>query len=91
VKKRGAKAVETKQWSVDIYINEHGDDTGVRAVLTSSTSTKVEGFGHARRHPRDRNVPEIGDELAVGRALIDLGARLVRMADLDMEAVTRQR
>ncbi|GAA4063530.1 MULTISPECIES: DUF1876 domain-containing protein [Actinomadura] len=83
--------METKQWSVDIYINEHGDDTGVRAVLTSATATKVEGVGHARRHPRDRNVPEIGDELAVGRALIDLGARLVRMADVDMEAVARQR
>jgi hypothetical protein len=44
----------------------------------------IEGSGHARRNPRDRAVPEIGDELAAGRALIDLGHRLVQLANADI-------
>jgi Domain of unknown function (DUF1876) len=72
--------METKQWNVQIEINEEGKDTRVRAVLTTMNGTNIEGVGHARRHPRDRAVPEIGDELAAGRALLDLGHRLVQLA-----------
>jgi uncharacterized Zn-binding protein involved in type VI secretion len=63
--------METKQWGVRIDISEAGDNTHVRAVLSTMSGTTVEGVGHARRNPRDRLVPEIGDELAAGRALID--------------------
>jgi hypothetical protein len=76
--------METKQWSVDIHISESGNDTQVRAVLTTTDNTTFEGAGHARRNPRDRTVPEIGDELAAGRALIDLGNRLVQLAAADI-------
>jgi hypothetical protein len=72
--------MDTKQWDVRIHISESGKDTHVRAVLTTINGTVLEGHGHARRHPRDRAVPEIGDELAAGRALIDLGSRLVKLA-----------
>ncbi|GAB3979510.1 DUF1876 domain-containing protein [Actinoallomurus acanthiterrae] len=82
--------METKQWSVQIGITESGKDTRVRAVLTTMSGTTLEGLGHARRHPRDRVVPEIGDELAAGRALIDLGSRLVQLATADIaESVTQ--
>jgi hypothetical protein len=37
----------------------------------------------ARLNPADRSVPEIGDELAAGRALEDLGARLHEAASHD--------
>lgn len=83
--------MEAKHWAIDVHIYESGDDTDVRAVLTATTATKVEGIGHARRHPRDRKVPEIGDELAAGRALIDLGSRLVQLAGVDIEESTRRR
>lgn len=83
--------METKQWSVDIHINESGNDTHVRAVLTTTDSSTIEGVGHARRNPRDRTVPEIGDELAAGRALIDLGSRLVQLAAADIAESTRHR
>ncbi len=75
-----ATAVQTKQWDVGINIAESGEETHVRAVLTTVNGTVIEGSGHARRHPRDRSVPEIGDEPAAGRALIDLGSRPVRLA-----------
>lgn len=76
--------METKQWGVRIEISEAGDNTHVRAVLSTMIGTTVEGVGHARRNPRDRLVPEIGDELAAGRALIDLGGRLVQLAAADI-------
>jgi hypothetical protein len=44
----------------------------------------------ARLNPADRNVAEIGDELAVARALADLGKRLLTTTSDDIEAVTHQ-
>jgi uncharacterized Zn-binding protein involved in type VI secretion len=77
--------MRTKQWHVELHIGENGDDTHVRAILTAAGRTSVEGHGHARRNPVDRAVPEIGDELAAGRALIELGNRLVQIAGADIE------
>ncbi|WUW92600.1 DUF1876 domain-containing protein [Streptomyces sp. NBC_01451] len=68
--------MEAKQWTVQIYITEEGDDTHARAVLTTRDTSKVTGRGVARRNPIDRSVPEIGDELAASRALEDLAIRL---------------
>ncbi|WP_306322099.1 MULTISPECIES: dsRBD fold-containing protein [unclassified Streptomyces] len=63
----------TKEWTVRIHLVEDGDVTRARAELTvPGSSMKVFGHGSARRNPVDRPVPEIGDELAVGRALEDL-------------------
>jgi Domain of unknown function (DUF1876) len=76
--------MELKRWSVEIYINEDGDDTDVRAVLSTVDRIVAAGSGQARRNPVDRLVPEIGDELAAGRALIDLGHRLVQLAASDV-------
>lgn len=81
--------METKNWNVNILINENGDDTDVRAVLTTRDGAKVEGAGHARRNPKDRQVPEIGDELAAARALLDLGHRLEHLAAVDVEAAVK--
>lgn len=82
--------METKRWGVQIDISEDGKDTHVRAVLTTMNGMVIEGAGHARRNPRDRAVPEIGDELAAGRALIELGHRLVRLAAESVESVAGQ-
>lgn len=76
--------MEGKQWSVQIYIDEAGDDTVARAVLNTRSTGTVTGKGHARRNPIDRNVPEIGDELAVARALADLADRLSVVAGNDI-------
>ncbi|GAB3979384.1 hypothetical protein GCM10029978_074620 [Actinoallomurus acanthiterrae] len=66
--------METKQWSVRIDISESGKDTHVHAVLVTMNGTVLEGQGHARRYPRDRAVPKVGDKLAADRPLIDLGS-----------------
>ncbi|MCG5218167.1 DUF1876 domain-containing protein [Streptosporangium sp. KLBMP 9127] len=73
-----------KQLNVQISIAEDLDTTSARAVLTLTGGTEVVGTGHARRNPMDQPAPEIGDELAVGRALIDLADRLLDVAARDV-------
>jgi hypothetical protein len=48
-------------------------------------------IGLARLNPADDNVPEIGDELAVARALADLINRLLTSAAADIGEDTHER
>ncbi len=81
----------TKHWTVDIFIDEHDDDsTRAEARLRTRNSAHITGIGFARRNPRDVNVPEIGDELAAARALADLAQRLLKAAAEDIEDVTHE-
>ncbi|MEU4822068.1 DUF1876 domain-containing protein [Actinomadura citrea] len=76
--------MKAKEWSVELYITEDGIDTVAQAILFSGGERKSTGRGHARRNPVDREVPEIGDELAVSRALADLADRLQGVASKDI-------
>jgi hypothetical protein len=76
----------TKRWTVDIYIDEHEETRRTRAEarLHTGDPSDVRGVGLSSRHPRDREVPEIGDELAVARALADLAEHLYTDARMDV-------
>jgi hypothetical protein len=76
--------MESKEWNVRIFITEEGGDTHARAVLTTSATDTVTGRGEARRNPADRPVPDIGDELAVSRALEDLALKVHEIASRDV-------
>lgn len=78
-----------KRWTVEIYIDEDEGRTYAEARLHSDADTHLVGVGRARLNPADDDVPEIGDELAVARALSDLGGRLLLTASNDIEWVTR--
>ncbi|MET8160049.1 DUF1876 domain-containing protein [Sphaerisporangium sp. NPDC005289] len=84
--------MQVKQWAVEIYITEDDNDdrTVARAVLMNRAGMRREGVGYARRNPVDRPVPEIGDELAVGRALADLSAKLTEDAAEDVAQMAGQ-
>jgi Domain of unknown function (DUF1876) len=73
----------TKRWSVDIYITEIQGDTRAKALLSTGDRLSVSGSGTTRLSPSNRSVPEIGDEFAAARALIDLGHRLLELAGVD--------
>jgi hypothetical protein len=79
--------MEVKQWTVQIYLTEDGDDTHARAVLTTRDSAEVAGAGRARRNPADPTVPEIGDELAASRALADLAEKLAVITQRDIREI----
>ncbi|MGH3344974.1 MAG: DUF1876 domain-containing protein [Carbonactinosporaceae bacterium] len=79
-----------KQWRVEIFIDEDGRQTYAKARLETQRESRLQGTGSARRNPRDTDIPEIGDELAVARALSDLAHKLLHAAAEDIEAVTHQ-
>ena len=78
-----------KDWTVHISIDEHEGQTRAKARMRWRDQASV-GVGVARLNPADRNVDDIGDELAVARALADLARRLLAVTAHDIEAVTHQ-
>ena len=80
---------EAKTWTVRIDIGEHDGRTRAIAHLHTRDTERMVGMGVARLNPVDPNVPEIGDEIAVARALSDLGHRLLDAAAEDVEQVAR--
>ncbi|WP_406289455.1 DUF1876 domain-containing protein [Embleya sp. NBC_00896] len=73
----------TVEWKVRLYLFEEEGTTKARVVLNTGT-TELIGHGAAHRSPEDADVPEIGDELAAGRAMCDLGRQLVDVAERDI-------
>jgi hypothetical protein len=69
--------VRTKEWQLRLELTEDGDATTVRAVLDTGDEV-LRTLGSAHRNPLDAEVPQIGDEFAAGRALVELGHRLLR-------------
>lgn len=80
--------MQEKRWSVEIHIDEHNGSTRAQARLHNRDETGLVGVGSARRNPGDVDIPEIGDELAVSRALAELAHRLLDAAVADIEYVT---
>jgi hypothetical protein len=79
---------EVMTWNVTIDIGEHDGRTRAVAHLHTRDKDRVVGVGFARLAPSDRDVPEIGAEIAAARALADLSRRLLGVATEDVEAVT---
>ncbi|MEV0895434.1 DUF1876 domain-containing protein [Actinoplanes sp. NPDC049802] len=84
--------VHTRRWTVEITVDEHEDERRTRAVAVLRTEARpqVRGVGFAYRSPRDREVPEIGDELATARALADLAYQLLDVTAADIEAIVHR-
>ncbi|HWM37138.1 MAG TPA: DUF1876 domain-containing protein [Streptomyces sp.] len=76
----------TREWNVRIFIYEEEGTTTARAVLDTGMTT-LTGRGVARCNPEDVDIPEIGDELAVSRAMAELGRQLMHTADRDLQGV----
>src|ERR1019366_6825999 len=69
-------------------IFDAGDDTSANVVLLSDAPTHVTARGQSHRRDREAAVPEIGDEVAVARALRHLADQLLESAAQHIEAVT---
>ena len=85
----GADSMQTmKRWEVDIVVAEESEHESARTWaevgLLSDDGTTLRGHGMARKHPQDMEVPEIGEELAVSRALSDLSRQLRQVAAEDI-------
>jgi len=80
----------SKTWRVDIFLGEQDGETRAVARLHTGDPTSLIGTGAARLNPTDRDVPEIGDELAVARALSGLAHRLLEAVVDDIAGVTHE-
>ncbi|MBC9725129.1 DUF1876 domain-containing protein [Streptomyces sp. TRM68367] len=85
---------QTTEWKVRLHLVEDEGTTTARVVLDTGAAA-LTGHGVAHCHPADTKVPEIGDELAAGRAMRDLAQQLLDAAERDIErmgaaATTRQ-
>ena len=74
-----------KTWTVQVDIDEHEGRTRAVARLRTDQDQSLAGTGFARLNPADRNVPQIGDELAVARALSELSHLLLDVAAREIE------
>lgn len=83
--------MHAKHWRVDIVIDEDENKTRAQARLHNPDETGLVGVGAARLNPSDVNVPEIGDELAVSRALSDLAHLLLDATASDIEGITHRK
>ncbi|KOT42661.1 hypothetical protein ADK41_07615 [Streptomyces caelestis] len=75
----------TTEWRVRLHLFEDDDGTTKAHVVLDTGTTALTGHGTAHCHPADANVPEIGDELAAGRALRNIAQRLLNTAERDIE------
>jgi hypothetical protein len=80
----------TKTWTVQVMLDEEGDETVADATISLDNKMQVRGRGVSRRNPTDESVPRIGDELATARALSDLAHQLLAAAATDIESKTHQ-
>ncbi|HVM41445.1 MAG TPA: DUF1876 domain-containing protein [Acidimicrobiia bacterium] len=64
---------------IKIEVEQDPAHTEARATLRLA-GREYHGSGRARRNPVDPNVPMVGEELAVARALSDLSHELVEAA-----------
>ncbi|MEW1657468.1 MULTISPECIES: DUF1876 domain-containing protein [unclassified Streptomyces] len=78
----------TKSWNAEISIVETGSEVRAEARLRGKEGGQIIGEGTARCNPADENVPAIGDELSVARALSDLSHQLLSRAAHDIEVHT---
>jgi len=78
----------TKTWVVDVELVENGPETTARAVLRLDDGRPVESrHGRAMRAPDDKELPRIGDEIAVARALRNLADTLMADASTVMSGL----
>jgi hypothetical protein len=62
-------------WSFVVTFEESEDHTDARVIATRADG-EVIGWGRARRNPADPDVQRIGEDLAAGRALVDVAHKL---------------
>jgi len=82
--------MHTRTWHVEIYLYEDENTTRAEAVLRTDAGTELRHRGVARRNPSDRDIAEIGDELAACRAVTGLAHDLLEATLADVAAADPQ-
>jgi nicotinate phosphoribosyltransferase len=76
-----------REWPIRLYFFEEDDGSTTARVRLDTRTNTMEMAGEAHCRPGDFEVPEIGDEIAAGRALVALGQRLLHTGEEDIEDI----
>jgi hypothetical protein len=79
------------RWSVELSIQRHEHETRADARLIMGDDGHVLGHGVVRPHPRDPDITEIDEMIAVARALSDLAHIVLGSAAAELEDITHER
>jgi hypothetical protein len=82
--------MNTGHWTVAVTFTEDETRTDARATVTLTDGTELSANGYARRNPVDPSKPQIGEEIAVARALSHLVHELLDRAAGEIEDVTHE-
>ncbi|KRE55024.1 dsRBD fold-containing protein [Phycicoccus sp. Soil748] len=74
-----------RDWQVRISIFGSDDETDAHVLLVADSPNRLSASGHSERSPHDLVTPEIGEEVAVARALRRLADQLLETAEGDIE------
>jgi hypothetical protein len=85
---RSPEVGHVREWNVRVSIFESGDETSASVVLIADSPEPLSARGTAHRSSHDVGVPEIGDEVAVARALRHLADKLIETAETDVSVMT---
>lgn len=86
-----ARPPRAREWQVQVSVVEQDDDTDAYVVLVSDGTHRLTAEGHSHRSSSDLPVSEIGDEVAVARALRHLAEVMLHTAERDIEGMTGER
>ena len=75
-----------KHITIEVYIDEDANSTFVHTVL-DLRGDHFDATGRAKRNPIDPNIPVIGEELALARALSSLEEQIIDAAYAKIDAV----
>lgn len=78
-----------REWTIRVSILE-GDDTTATAVLLTDAPMELRTTGASHRSAQDPRIPQIGDEVAVARALHHLADQLLNAATRTIEESTHE-
>lgn len=74
-------------WWVEVFLGETDGVASASARLHSHGRSMLAGTGTASLNPHDRDVPEVGFELATARALVQLAHHLFETAAVDISDI----
>lgn len=77
-----------REWQVRVSLLESGDDTKATVVLVADPPDRLSAKGSSHRATDDLASRQIGDEIAVARALRHLADQLIVEAERDIEQRT---
>lgn len=76
---------KTREFTISVLVDEDADRTEAKVAFDLG-AREFSAWGRARRNPDDPNVPVVGEELALARAMNELSHRLVEAAADSIEA-----